>query len=67
MRAGSVVKLMECDWERASHLRLQGLTVRQIADRFGVAFKTLKTGLARRRRRLVEINVGGKTSAGVSG
>jgi transposase len=67
MRAGSVAKLIECDWERASHLRLQGLTVRQIADRFGVAFKTIKTGLARRRRRLVEINLGAKTSSGAPG
>jgi lambda repressor-like predicted transcriptional regulator len=67
MRAGSVVKLIESDWERASHLRLKGLTVAQIAGRFGVAAKTIKTGLARRRRRLVETNVGAKTSREVPG
>jgi transposase len=50
MQIGSV-KLLECDWQKAAALRLQGLTIRQIADRFGVGKATIKHGLTRRKMR----------------
>jgi transposase len=62
MRVGSV-DLIECDWQKASNLRLQGLTVKQIAGRFGVSVSAIKRGLAKRS----EKRLPSKTSSAIPG
>ena len=62
MRVGSV-DLIECDQEKVCRLRLQGLSFKPIADRFGVSISAIKKGLLESSKKRLP----SKTSTAISG
>lgn len=48
MRASSVT-LDESDWTKAARLFSEGLTLKQLAERFGVGRSTIRHGLTKRK------------------